>query len=36
MSDPRLLQLHPDDNVGIALRTLEAGETLDIGAAAPL
>lgn len=28
MHDPRLLQLHPDDNVGTAIRGLPAGTTL--------
>lgn len=31
MSDPRLLQLHPGDNVGIALRSLEPGDVLELG-----
>ncbi len=28
MKDPRLLQLDPSDNVCIAIRTIDAGETL--------
>ncbi len=30
-SDPRLLQLDPQDNVVVALQTLHAGETIQIG-----
>ncbi len=31
--DPRLLLLHPQDNVLIAVRTLEAGDELNLGVA---
>lgn len=31
--DPRLLKLHPGDNILIAARTLPAGETLVVGGA---
>lgn len=32
MHDPRLLRLHPADNVVVAIRTLEAGERLTLEA----
>ena len=33
MNDPRLLLLDPADNVFVAIRTIEAGETLCLGGA---
>jgi len=32
-TDPRLLQLHPGDNILIVARSLPAGETLTVGGA---